>query len=235
MKPKIEVFSTFARDVFLTEEGRICAEQPGGPATFIQQTLNALGSNYLLRTSNTVVVEILLTAQGEFGRIRDVPTRKMIKPLQSSDAVLISTLLDEWILPQTSKQIFLDIQGYVRNGDKFGGMKPYVIPPQTECVLTCVKAEQDEAEFLPPDFLERQKNKQLVITKGREGAELFVRGEKYIIPTIPMEDLPDTVGAGDTWFSAYVAYQLQGDDCIMAAEKATTFTTQFLQRKRRKI
>ena len=233
MKPNIEVYSTLARNVFINESGQIIKKLLGGPATFIQQTLDTVAVPYTLNLTNKVTVEILLTNQGEYGRIINPPKKKQVKPKKNKSLLLISTLLDEWMLPKKPSNIFLDIQGYVRNGLEFGGMKKFVINSELEAGLVCVKAEKNEAKILQPEFLERQKMKQLVITNGREGLDLFIKGKKYSISAQQISNLPDTVGAGDTWFSAYAAYQTLNFNCLTSAYKATNFVGQFLKNKKK--
>lgn len=232
MRKEIEVFSTMARDVFVNKSGKIIKESQGGPATFIKQTLDDLGIEYQLNLTNEVTVEILLTAQGEYGRIITPPKQKQIKTKTGNNFILVSTLLNEWIPPAEPANIFLDIQGYVRDGNNFGGMKPFVINSELASKLTCVKAEKDEAQFLEKTFLEEQKMKQLVITKGSDGLDLYIAGNLYQIQTKTINGLPDTVGAGDTWFSAYVAYQLQGFNYLDSATMAVDYVCKFLERKK---
>ncbi len=75
MKPNIEVYSTLARNVFINESGQIIKKLLGGPATFIQQTLDTVAVPYTLNLTNKVTVEILLTNQGEYGKIINPPKK----------------------------------------------------------------------------------------------------------------------------------------------------------------
>lgn len=233
MMPKITVFSTVAKDIFLNESGDILMKRVGGPATFIKQTLNELKIEYEINLSNEMTVEILLTRSGEYGRIKDPPQRKKIQPPSTFNILLISTILDEWILPLEFSNIFLDIQGYVRDGEKFGAMKPFNICPKLENNLLCLKAEKDEVNYLEKSFIERQKMKQLVITKGEDGLDLYVEGNFFEIKNKAIKDLPDTVGAGDTWFSAYLAYQTKGFSCFDSATMAIDYVRKFLKEKKK--
>jgi len=229
---KIEAFSTVAQDIFINEAGNILKQLPGGPATFIKPVFEDLGIDYVLNLADEVTVEILLTAQGEFGRITTSPKQRRIKPQRPDSVLLVSTLLDEWLPPLSQSVIFLDVQGYVRDGNNFGAMKPFVISPSLANQLVCVKAEESEAQFLEEDFLAAQKMKQLAITKGSRGLDLYVGGKVFEIPTRDITGLPDTVGAGDTWFSAYVGYQIQGYSCLDAAKMAAQYVCNFLEQKR---
>ncbi len=228
----VEVFSTFATDIYITEKGLTLKNQLGGPALFIQKTLDSMGIDYALNSTSTAIVEIKLTSYGEFGRIVLAPKVKRVVPLRKSSILLISTLLDEWMLPKKSARVFLDVQGYVRNGSHFGGKQLFSINPNIESMLECIKANEVEIKYLSPDFLRKQKMKMLVITRGNKGVELFSGGKQYVFPATYVTGLTDSVGAGDTWFSAFVAYQAQGFNFYKAANMANIMVTKFLKTKK---
>lgn len=53
----------------------------------------------------------------------------------------------------------------------------------------------------------------------------------FHVPAQRIDNLPDTVGAGDTWFASYVAKQALGKDSLESAQFATAFTADFLKGK----
>ena len=227
----IEVYSTYAQDRFVNSTGQILKESKGGPASFIVNVLQDLQIPFTIYSPEKIVVEILLTQNGEFGRIPMAPQKSQIKPAKNK-ILLISTLLNEWELWAGSSPIYLDVQGYVRNGTDFGKKQKWIVPKPLWGSLICIKGTKEEISCLDQEFLDEQKAKrQLIITRGALGADIFIQGRNFFIPAIKTTDLPDTVGAGDTWFAAYVAKQISGLGAKEAAEFATEYVARFLQGK----
>ncbi len=54
-------------------------------------------------------------------------------------------------------------------------------------------------------FLSTQTNGYLVVTLGSEGTILFYQGEHITIPSINIDNIVDTTGAGDAFIGALVA------------------------------
>jgi len=228
---RIEVYSTFATDRFVNPAGTILKESVGGPAYFITQVLSDLKIPHSVCSSPGVVVEILLTPEGEFGRIQTAPAQKTIKHLNNS-ILLVSTLLRDWKLIAGKSPIYLDVQGYVRDGDNFGQKQLWTFSSEIASALMCVKGTEEEISYLDPKFIINQKIKrQLIVTKGSAGADLYCNGKHYFIPTQQIIKSSDTVGAGDTWFAVFVAQQSRGFSPKDSAETATEYVRKFLTKK----
>lgn len=55
--------------------------------------------------------------------------------------------------------------------------------------------------------------KTLIIKKGEHGALLFGKDEVFFAPALPIEDVFDPTGAGDTFAGGFIGYLAQTDDC----------------------
>lgn len=226
----VEVFSTFATDKFI-RDGKVFKEANGGPALFIDQALTDLGVPHIVHSPGNVVVEILFTDQGEFGKVPVPPSQA---PIAHRDGayIVVSTLLDDWKIVSGKSPVYVDIQGFVRDGSDFGKKKTWEVPEELWSTITCVKGTEEEITYLDSFFSQEQKRwRQLIATKGPEGADVFVQGERIHVPAQPILNLPDTVGAGDTWFAAYVSQQVIGNSAQESAEFATKHVANFLKRK----
>jgi sugar/nucleoside kinase (ribokinase family) len=54
--------------------------------------------------------------------------------------------------------------------------------------------------------------KYLVIKKGEHGALLFHKKEVFFAPALPLDDVFDPTGAGDTFAGGFIGYLAQTDD-----------------------
>jgi len=126
MKEGISVFSTHATDILLNEKGEILSQQPGGPIIFIEDVLRKSGVPFNSYHGDTVNVEILITPDGEFGRVPKAPQSLVIPFSEIDDLIIISTLLSDWDFSQIETfhgKAFVDIQGFVRDGGDFGNKR----------------------------------------------------------------------------------------------------------------
>ena len=51
----------------------------------------------------------------------------------------------------------------------------------------------------------------VIIKKGEHGAMLFSKDSIFIAPALPLEDVVDPTGAGDTFAGAFIGYIAQQD------------------------
>lgn len=61
--------------------------------------------------------------------------------------------------------------------------------------------------------------KTLIIKKGEHGALLFSEGKIFSAPALPLEDVFDPTGAGDTFAGGFIGYLAQKDDVSFEAMK----------------
>ena len=230
-KRYINILSSFSKDRLIDEQGTVLALQAGGPALFIKNTLENTGVPFKLNCGTPIEVEILITNKGEFGRISQLP-RQQTNDLALADWAIVSTVLDEWQLnePLPSK-LFVDLQGYVRDGSDFGKKQTSTIINRLAGKVFCLKGTKEEVSYLAKNSLERQKKKLLVITNGSQGVELYYRGKYKYFPVSKVENLSNTIGAGDTFFAYFVASMFQDDNPAVAAQYAIEQTNKFLKTK----
>jgi hypothetical protein len=229
-KPAVTIFSSFSKDILLDQKGTVLKTQAGGPAYFIANVFRKEKIPYLLESGAPITVEILVTPKGEFGRIPNLPKKKNPSTPKTSH-VLISTILDEW--PLSSKNyhgtIFVDIQGFARNGKDFGKKKRISVP--SDLKPFCVKGTEQEISYLPKTFVHNQKNRCLIVTAGPKGSTIFYKGKKYIFKPHRVIVSTDTVGAGDTYLAAFFANFIATHDVKASGTFATKTVEKFLTKK----
>jgi len=230
-KNKVTILSTFAKDILLDEKGRIFRKQEGGPAFYILKAFKEEDIDFNLITAPLMDVEILIKGGEEFGRIKKKPKPKKIDFSSiNTPFLLISTLLNEFDLNGISSfkgKVFLDLQGYVRNGQDFGKKKYWNIPDEVASSIFCLKGTEKEMRYFPKSFLKSQKQKILLITKGKSGCEIFAFGKKKSIkPPIIVENT-EMIGAGDYFFACFLIYFLKTKAPFISGRYATEKTLNF--------
>jgi len=58
----------------------------------------------------------------------------------------------------------------------------------------------------------------LVITRGKDGADLYVGGESVHIPTVPEDEIVDPTGVGDAFRGGFLAGYAHGFDWKLCGE-----------------
>ena len=122
----------------------------------------------------------------------------------------------------------MDIQGYVRDGSDFGKKKYWNPPEEVVNSIFCLKGTSEELLYIPSSFLESQKQKILIETKGQLGCEIFIRGKHRAIHPSRIVDTNDTIGAGDTFFAYFISEYIRKQNVQMSAVYATEETRKFL-------
>lgn len=232
---EVDLYSTLAQDVLLRESGEIISRQEGGPLMFMEHVFKEEGVSFISHPGVFMKVEILINDQGEFGKIN--PPERKIQAENSSNWIVISTLLDEWDISELrsdSPNIFLDIQGFVRDGSVFGKKKHWTPTLKLQDSILCMKGTEEELGYIPPEVLENQKERILLSTMGGNGLDLFWNSQKFHIPAKTVKNLPNTVGAGDTFFSYFISYFIRGNSPEESANYATDKTAIFLESKKDK-
>ncbi|MBD3208565.1 MAG: hypothetical protein GF370_03875 [Candidatus Nealsonbacteria bacterium] len=232
---RLTIISTFARDKLLNAKGEILSEQKGGPALYISKALQQEGSIFDMINGNEMEVEILVIEDGEYGRIRTEPRKKNIDYSSIKNPyLLISSLLDEYNLEGIKDyrgMVFLDVQGYVRNGKDFGKKKYWKAPEEIRSSVFCLKGTQEEISYLPTDFISSQKQKIMIVTKGKKGCELYYGGQKKIFKPFRIVETTETIGAGDTFFAYFVSQFIETGDLVVSLEYSIEKTSIFLALK----
>jgi sugar/nucleoside kinase (ribokinase family) len=67
--------------------------------------------------------------------------------------------------------------------------------------------------------------KEIVITNGSQGSEIYHNGLRYIIPAFKPREVVDATGCGDTYMAGYLYRRLKGDDIQQAGEFAAAMAS----------
>jgi hypothetical protein len=233
IQPNVKVFSTKAIDVLFDVSHAELSRNAGGPALFIADQLHRQNIKFELFCNEVVQVDIMLTARGEFGTVSTLPKPHYIEKVHRDDWIVVSTIVDEWQFKtfNTDARLFIDTQGFVRDGTNFGGKKQWHIPPDIFSHIDCLKGTREEIAYLDASLVEKMKQKILVITDGGKGIEVHSGGHMQVIPVVALENLANTLGAGDTFFAGFIAEMLRVEDAFKAATFASEQTSHFLENK----
>ncbi|HUC89319.1 MAG TPA: PfkB family carbohydrate kinase [Patescibacteria group bacterium] len=231
----ISLISTMTEDVLLDESGRIMQTSQAGPAFFLKNAFSSESVPFESFEHSKFKVEILVTPEGEFGRTPTLAKPSVIKQGQLKEWTVISSVAEEWQLPDgisLPKYLFVDLQGFVRNGSNFGGKKAWSVSNFIAEQLFCIKGTAEEVRYLPCEVFERQKQKLLIITYGKDGVDVFYKGQLCHFRGKTVTGIRDTVGAGDTFLGHFVAKMYKGASPIEAGENAVQDVVTFLEGKR---
>lgn len=232
---KVTILSTFAKDKIIDRKRKIVTIKKGGPAFYLSNVFKKEKIHFNLITPPIAEVEILITKDNEIGKVKKRPKiQKIDFPKIKTDYLVISTILDDFDLNGLSSykgRIFLDIQGYVRNGRKFGGKRYFTPSREIISSVFCLKGTKKELKYIPKTWLDQQKRKILIITKGSSGCEAFIFGRKLKIKVKKKIPVSNTIGAGDVFFAYTISKFLKTNEILKSIEYALKRTSEFLLSK----
>jgi len=174
----------------------------------------------------------LIKNDNEFGKVSTRPEPKLIDfSSVETTYIMISTILDDFKLMNLadySGKVLIDVQGYTRDGNDFGKKKLWQPDPDIFANIFCLKGTEQELENVSKEYIKKQKQKILLITKGVRGCEAFVFGERYMIKPEQVVQTENTIGAGDTFFAYFVVQFIKTEDARASLKYATRKTSEFL-------
>ncbi len=106
------------------------------------------------------------------------------------------------------------------------------VPEKTAESIFCLKATEKETKYLPKSFINSQKQKVLLITKGKSGCEIYGFGKKKSIKPSMIVKSPDTIGAGDYFFANFLINFIKTQNPFISAESAVENIIKFLLSKK---
>jgi sugar/nucleoside kinase (ribokinase family) len=125
----------------------------------------------------------------------------------------------------------LDLQGFVRRPqDPSGGFDRDVELSGLLGRTDVIKAAEPELEALTAGSRDAMRSAIVLVTHGDRGASVFHDGSKVTVTAEPVS-APNTIGAGDTFLSAFIAALLQGCSLQEAGDRAARFTEQVLRER----
>ena len=188
-----------------------------------------------IRESDIDIISEIINYTGE------IDMKKVPNELMSPDIVLISPLFGE-IDPDIFNKslVALDIQGYMRDRNALKlSEKTKKRPDNLEHLLRNVdilKLNEKEAEIIFPGIANTEQLNKLsnmgpdivIITMGKKG--VIVKDHKNIFSFSSKEiNSLHTIGAGDTFFSAFLAFYSKTNDAKLSIIKAIECTERFLE------
>lgn len=233
MKNKeIALLASKATDILVDISGNILSRQAGGPFYYITQVLEQKNLPFESRDFPALEVEVLVTPDTELGRVKEHPLPNEIPALfKDAEIMVISTILNEINLSNLKDykgKVFLDVQGYVRDGQDFGKKKYWDVDKSLFDTFFCLKGTEEELSFIPNNLLKFQKQKVLIVTKGKEGGEVYLQGSKQTFQPALVAHPKNTLGAGDTFFAHFVSDYIKSSEISASIASATSNTTNFL-------
>lgn len=234
IQSNITVVSSYAIDRIYDKAGNWIDNQQGGPCLFIVDAMQRQKISYhVLSPIKKALVNIHVYDGQEFGTIKFVPNFDVDWSAIISPFIIISTVLDELSLDNIENyngKTCLDVQGFVRK-TRSVGRTIWNVPPALYSCCFCVKATQEELKYLPNQFIEQQKRKVLIVTRGSRGVEYWENGvHKEILPK-EVVSCSNAIGAGDTFFANFVAELSKNESVHKAIENSVNETSNFLKRK----
>lgn len=229
----ITIVSTKVNDVLQDEAGNVIETRLGGPAYYIERIFRQEDFPYQLVTGGQMTVNIVsVPGKSQVGVVRDNGLHQEI-PRIITPHVMVSTLYNEWSpnsLSGYNGDIFLDVQGFVRDPVAgFGRKKQWVPPPGLAPLF--VKATLMELGYLPPQFVEEQKRHGLIVTRDKFGADIYWRGRHNFIGVDNPIETDDTLGAGDTYFARFAIEFLNTGNPVRAAWLAAEDARKLLEER----
>lgn len=219
----VTVISTLAEDVLIRDHGIERIE--GAPALYITNFLKNKDIDYKLITGQKAIVEIDMRNNVELGKINPVEMININKNI-SLDCVLVSTLLDEVKLRNFGEFSCLDLQGYVRDGSKFGGKKEF--SSDALKYFKIIKGTKEEVSYVPEKILRNIPI--LLITDGSNGFDIMENNKSYKF-NVEKINAKNTIGAGDTFFAAFCTKYYLTKDIQISSNYAKNSVYDFLKSK----
>jgi hypothetical protein len=228
----IAIVSSYTTDRLLNgDTGEIIKDQRGGPALYAAAALERLGITPHVYTHSEILVKMRVYEDEEFGSAEYPHTPKPF-PNVTEDAAIFSTILKEWSLDGAHDykgRIFMDVQGYVRDGSDFGKKIMWEAADQYMDAVFCMRGNAFEMQYIPQKVLDDQKAKRMLITTyDKKGAIIFYKGKETKIVPKTIVSPPNSIGAGDTFLSSFLAKFLKTEDVELSGTFAADRTSEFL-------
>ena len=224
--PEILVLSTYAEDSMVYMETGETDTRAGGPAHWIEETYKRMEVPHRLITSGIEVTVKMELYEGvpAPGKVYTHGSKIIVENEETAEGILIN-YLDDFDIDQIRKLngiILFDIAPLTRTGEFRTERKSVELPPaDIRSRIEIIKANCEEHPHLPVEWVEEQKQERVYIhTRGKEGLDLWVRGERIHFPA-PPEKPKNVLGAGDTFGAAFLfAYITNGRDGEQACKSA---------------
>lgn len=235
-KPTYAIISSCSVDRLINGyTGAIIKDQPGGPGLHLAAAFKTLDIIPKMYSQDDILVKIRVFEDDEFGSTEFSKPPKGF-PTLTEDAAIFSTILREWSLKEIHDykgKLFMDIQGYVRDGTDYGKKVMWDNARNYIDTIFCLKGNEVEMQYIPHDvLLDQRRNRMLITTHGKKGVTIAYRGKEIYIAPFTIAAPKNTIGAGDTFLASFVAKYMQTEDISTSGAFAVERTTAFLKAKR---
>jgi len=232
-KKHLLIISSFARDKITYLKSGKTVEKLGGPAFWISETLKDLKIDFdILTGKKRAEVEIFIDDSQENGIIKSVD-KIALKEKRKADLIIISTISNEFDLGLISDKldgdVVLDMQGYVRHAKLLNNN--FNFPTNLAKRIKIIKATEEESAHLKTELADIHSGIILLITKGKDGADIVENGKKYSFQAPEIKSASNTLGAGDVFLTAFTVSYMNNKNAYEAGKFATLYTSRFLKKK----
>ncbi|MEN9523968.1 MAG: pfkB family carbohydrate kinase [Candidatus Parcubacteria bacterium] len=204
----------------------------GGPAHYCGNAIRSLGYKPTIVTGEKPAdVFITISEHNEHIRIDRIPKIRLPKRLPSHN-IILSPILGEFDLRELrlrSCDVFLDAQGYIRAPEGRAELDWQCDLRDLDKVIA-LKVNRREFDHVHKSITDVFKHRILLLTKGRDGVELWIHGKQINIRGQNVKTT-DTLGAGDTFFGSFVVKFLETGDAVIAAKFAVSKAEELLKKK----
>jgi sugar/nucleoside kinase (ribokinase family) len=137
-------------------------------------------------------------------------------------------------LAHEGKRLLVDAQGLVRLARPGPLERNADVDPETFAALTALKLSEGEARILAggtePHSLRALGVPEVIVTLGSAGALIVTDRLAERIPPVPLGDVADPTGAGDSFSAAYVWSRARGAEPLEAAREANATAADLIAR-----
>ena len=220
----------FADNIIIDRDRDEIEMREGGPAHYIKKVFDEFGEEYEVAKSKKGIMEIHIQGGEEAGRF-PLACKMPNSPI-SSEIVLAYPILGEVCLDRLKgdfKQIYADSRGFVRDPEKFGGKRNWIVKNVEK--VKVLKTTHVEIEYVPENLLSHiKKNGVLVVYKENGNVGVTEKGEEQ---EYSMEkcSASDSIGCRETFFAAFSHEYAKGGDAKKAAEFAVEYIKKFRAKK----
>jgi adenosine kinase len=190
-----------------------------GVDTSLMQTIPGLFTASFFATTDQSNAQIAsfypgAMAQAATQSLKDVPSRPDLVVVSPNDPAAMTKFTAECrelgikYLYDPSQQV-LRLEGSELARDLEGAH--FLFCNDYEFGLICKKTGWDLRQIL--DHVQV-----VVVTRGREGANLYTDGEEYFIPTVPEREVVDPTGVGDAFRGGFLVGYSRGWDWVLCGE-----------------
>lgn len=217
------------------ENGVFIKSEEAGPAFYLSKQLDRLRHPHTLAENIPAEVNIFVNSGKETGEIIKKDKIHIPDNLIAHENCIVSTIAPDALelskLKRFTGTVFLDIQGFLR-----GTTEETTPLLRTLCKFKCfkyIKGTTEEIKTLLKVVNYPLPNNAIIIeTRGEKEVVIHEHGKKTVCGIKNAVNVPNTIGAGDTFLASFVHYTLvKQEDTEHTVKEAIGDACAFLTRK----